>query len=343
MRSIARPIPAILIAVSIFSTYCATAPRQSALTVRFEDVAKNIEEIRAVLYRNAARFTTTIEESADKIKERTLDSQIQRNTLLWKMYGIPAVHQAAFHPDPVAGFLDMKTLLVQMCDFFATGEGKNAFGEWQNIALSDLEAYQRDFDDVMSSMTKSGDITTLQEYVHSWADEHTIEDFYFQRISFAVLLDSLAYNEKRGLFDATGIIADGVNDLSGRMNIYAEYLPRQARWQAEYLLLAEGAQLSNSLVDSLQFQLNAMLDSINMQRIATLEELQRERIALTDFVHTERIAFTQELNTLMDKLLDPVNELVGRIPGVGILVGIILIGIPLALGIIIGRITHRKG
>jgi hypothetical protein len=191
-------------------------------------------------------------------------------------------------------------------------------------------------------MTKSGDIAALQEYVRSWADEHPIEDFYFQRISFAVLLDSLAYDEKRGLFDATGIIADGMNDLSGRLDIYAEYLPRQARWQAEYLLLVESTQLANYVLDSLQFQLNAMLDSINIQRVATLEELQRERIVLTDFIRTERIAFVQELNKIMDKLLAPVNGLVDRLPGMGMLVGIILIGIPLVVGIIIGRITRRR-
>ena len=329
--------------VSIFVTYCATAPRKSALTVKSEDVAKNIEEIRAVLYRNAARFAAVIEESADKIKGQTSDEQIQRNALLWKMYGIPAIHQAAFHPDPVAGFLDTKTLLVQMHDFFATGAGKNTFGELQNIALEGLTKFDLELTEVMRGMTKSGDITVPQGYTRTWADQHRIEDLYFKRISFTVALDSLMYDKKHGLFDATGMIADGMNDLSSRMNIYIEYLPRQARWQAEYLLLAEGTTFMNKSMDSLQLQLNAMLDSINMQRIATLYELQRERIALTDFVQTERIVFVQELNTIMDRLLDPINNAVDRLPSVGILVGIILIGIPLMLGIIIGRFTRRKG
>ncbi len=343
MHSVSRPIAVLIVFVSTLVIVCATAPRQSALTVKFENVAKNIEEIRAVLHRNTARFAAAIEKSADKIKEKTGDEKIKRNTLLWKMYGIPAVHQAAFNPDPVAGFLDMKTLLVQMYDFFATGAGKHVFGEWQSIALNDLEEYHRELDDVMSNMTKSGDITVLQEYIRSWADGNPIEDLYFQRTSFTVLLDSLMYNEKRGLFDATGMIADGVNDLSGRLNIYTEYLPRQARWQAEYLLLVESTQLTNDLIDSLEFQLNAMLDSINMQRIATLHEMQRERIVLTDFIETERIAFVQDLNTLMDRLLDPVHNIVDRLRGAAILAGIMLILIPLTLGIVIGRITRRKG
>ena len=343
MNQVSRRIIVLTALGSIFATFCSTTPRQSALAARFKDVEKNIVEMRAVLHRNTVRFAAVIEESADSIKKETRDVQIQRNALLWTMYGIPAVHQAAFHPDPVAGLLDLKTLAIQMYNFFETGHGQHSFGEWQHIALDGLEKYHLALNEAIRAMTISGDITVAQEYVRSWADEYPVEDLYFQRTPFTVLLDSLMYDEKRGLFDATGLIADGMNDLSGRMNIYTEYIPRQARWQVEYLLLMESTKIINMVIDSVQFQLNSILDSINIQRIATLYELQKERIALTDFVRSERVAVFDELHVLRDKSITDIRGVVDNLRGIGIVLIIVLIGVPLTLGVIIGRMIRQKG
>ena len=343
MSQVSRRIIVLIALVSIFATYCSTAPRQSVLAAKFEDVEKSSEELRAVLHRTTLRFTGVIEECADEIKEQATDVTIQRNVLLWKMYGIPAVHQAAFHPDPVAGLLDINALTFQMSDFFETGYGKQAFGEWQHIARDGLKKHRLELNETMRHLTISGDITVTQQHIRAWADENPMEDFHFQRVSISTMLDTMLYDERRGLFDATALIADGMNDLSGRMKIYTEYLPRQARWQAEYLLLVESSKFMKTVMDSLQSQLNAMLDSINVQRVATLYELQRERIALTDFVQTERIAFVHELNTLTDRSMIDIKGVVDHLRGLGILLGIVLIGVPLALGIIIGRIMQRKG
>lgn len=343
MNQMTRHIRFLTSLTLLLGIFCATAPRQSVLTTKFENVKKSAEEIRAVLYRTVVRFDGVIEDAADSIKRNTNDMAIQRNALLWKMYGIPAIHQAAFHPDPVVGLLDIKALMIQMYNFFETGAGAQAFGKWQSIAIDGLEKYSLELDKTMRDLTVSGDITVTQEGIQVWADENPMEDFYFQRASTAAVFDTLLYDERRGLFDATGLIADGMSDLSGRMNILMEYMPRQARWQAEYLLLVESSKLMNTVIDSLQFQLNALLDSIDMQRIATLVHLQNERIILTDFLDAERIVLFQDANTLTNKMMADVKGIIDDLRGMAILLGIVLLGIPLTLGIIIGRMIGRKG
>ncbi len=123
-------------------------------------------------------------------------------------------------------------------------------------------------------------------------------------------------------------MAVGVADLSQQMAAYANYLPKQARWQTELLLegltaaekidqafsefirvsrdidritaLAETAPDTITaeraiILKALARDLDRALAALDKQRLATLGTLERERIAVMAVVKSERVAISADI------------------------------------------------
>jgi hypothetical protein len=135
------------------------------------------------------------------------------------------------------------------------------------------------------------------------------------------------HSENRDAFVAVGAVSDTLENLSERLNTYAVQLPKQARWQAELLVLdmagergMEGAlgdvhelgaaaRRANDLLGDLPEALGAAgsvrelvaaerraaLEGVNAQRLHTLEYATAERLAVLAALREERIAVVAAL------------------------------------------------
>ena len=65
------------------------------------------------------------------------DPSIREAAVRWKINSIPAMQAAVFQLDPLAALADAWGLCAQMERFFATGAGKDLFGDSQRIAVQD--------------------------------------------------------------------------------------------------------------------------------------------------------------------------------------------------------------
>jgi hypothetical protein len=125
-----------------------------------------------------------------------------------------------------------------------------------------------------------------------------------------------------------GGITDTVADLSERVTIYAEFLPKQARWQAELLIhetlqdvdFEQVVETTRSLADTLERitttvestpelisrERQATTDALeeitrlliassNRQRLDTIDELRVERVAVLAALQKERQAVVEAL------------------------------------------------
>jgi len=311
---------------------CQSAPRQTALDRVEKTTGKKLRttpaELRLRTHHAALPLSGIIEAYGDRILADTTDPTVRKNVLLWKINGIPAIQQAAFQPDPFLAFLDLWVLSVQMRLFFEEGAGKDALGRWHTVAVEGAHKVESIIKTLAREISTDGDITQAEEKILAWSGDNPIKSLHFIRPSLTILLAAELGGQALGTIKIVEAVAVGVADLSQQMAAYANYLPKQARWQTELLLegltaaekidqafsefirvsrdidritaLAETAPDTITaeraiILKALARDLDRALAALDKQRLATLGALERERIAVMADVKSERVAISADI------------------------------------------------
>ncbi len=340
----------LLIIVVVFVSFgCQPKPMRSSVSQQIEkQTGKKLRttptELRLKVHHAAIPLSGIIEGYADQIINDTPDPAIRANALLWKINGIPAVHRAAFQPDPFLSLLDLWVLSIQMRLFFEEGAGKTALGPWHTTAYDGSRRIESIVNTLAREASADGNISKGQALVADWCREHPIESLLFIRKSVTVVLASVVGRESLGTLEVVGELAVGMADLSVQMTAYAEYLPKQARWQTELLLenlaasdkaekaLSDFARLSRdvsrlttlaeklpdtatserkAILRALVRDLDHALTSFDAQRIATISALQNERAVLSTNITAERLALLKEIERQRQETLEKI-EAIGK-------------------------------
>jgi hypothetical protein len=236
------------------------------------------------------------------------------------MYAVPQVHIAAFHSDPLVALIDCAVLCGQLQEFVETGAGRGLFGEHQSIAIDAARQLNQDVWRLGESITASGDTAEPRQLIAEFVAENPIDDIVFLRQSVQPLLARMTKGRPQGAGAMIGGINETVLDLSDRLTIYAEHLPRQARWQAELVLrdtleelnVSEALSNADSLADSfkrmadvadstpelianerattlaiMEEMIGRSFEEVDEQRLATIEDLRLEREVLVHVVEQQ--------------------------------------------------------
>ena len=130
--------------------------------------------------------------------------------------------------------------------------GQGVFGEYQDIAVAACQRMRSVVEAPAASVAGTPEgLERTREGLRRWARDNPLQPTFSTRESAATLLADLLSGDSRGVFDALGDLSGTLHGLSLRLNTYyAEHLPRQARWQAEYLLdEVEGREQIAMLLD----------------------------------------------------------------------------------------------
>ena len=297
-----------------------------------EDAKMNSMELSMRMNEVGSRYSLEIENSADNIIAETKDARIKKNALLWKMYGIPALLKCISIQDPLASGVDTYVLIAQMRQFFETGNGKNLFGKHQQLALDAVKRMEEEFFEIASEFRDSALVT--KSNVDEWVRDHPIENIRFNRISTVTITAKELSRKKLVLTTSIGDMVTSINNLQDKLTLYADFIPKQARWQAEYMVyeyLSDSLKVDvfdnvNSLTSSIEriskfiedspelissVQLKLMQD-INTQRIATLELLKEERETILEAITSERINTLEEINRERLETLNSIDKLADK-------------------------------
>ena len=320
----------LFILINIFG--CGSVSRESVLMQNIEDAKMNSMELGIRINEAGSRYSLEIENSADKIIAATKDAGIKKNALLWKLYGIPALLKSVSIQDPLASGTDIYVLIAQMRQFFENGNGKDLFGKHQQIAVDAVKRMEKEFFNIASEFRDSA--VTTKSNIDEWVKNHHIEDIRFNRISTVTAAAKELSQKKSGLTSSVGDMVTSINNLQDKLTLYADFIPKQARWQAEYMmyeLIPDSLNKDvfgkiNSLTGSIEsiggFIENSpglissvrqkIMQDINIQRIATLELLQEERKTILEAVTSERIKTLNEINRQRVETLNGMNKLAGN-------------------------------
>ncbi len=324
---------------------CAKSP--PTLIDTLEQPQMGREELRARLYQYVRRFTSGTEVAVYEILEESNDLVMGRRALVWATAVVPALQSAAFQPDPASGLIDAWALAAQQRDFFETGLGSDAFEEWQHIPIATARAQLDEVESIARALTPS-DFDRIKGDVEAWVAEHPIDNLLFNRQSTAPLTAAALGPASSSALSAVGSMSDEVRDLSARLSVYNEIIPKTARWQAALLLTAQaggvsfiemlrdieehasGMQDIVAFMDTLQVLLDsipqlvtsereAVMSDITRERVAvmneikvllaaTLDAITQERMAVIDGIAQERIAAFQDLDAVAARITDLILE-----------------------------------
>lgn len=288
-----RPAQYSLILLAVGLAACSTAaPRQTGFQEMLgSDVSARELRIRTTNY--ALTFSQTVEIAADSIMALTADPSVTRNVLVWKIYAVAAIFRSAALPDPLMAWIDSRVLTYQMRDFFTTGTGRSLFGAQQPLAVEAARFIEGELE---RSIELSGQKMNpeLEDGIREFAAEHPLNNPYFFRPSPVELLAKHLGQEQVSGLQAVGSMTEMMEQLSLRLNLYTELLPRTGRWQAE-LMLAELADSSHSstYIDILN-RIEAM-ETLNAFLLSAPDLVEEQRDILLEAVGQQRLAFEAAL------------------------------------------------
>ena len=140
-----------------------------------------------------------------------------------------------------------------------------------------------------------------------------------------------------GVLASVSRLSVGLPEIAYRLSVYNEYLPRQARWQAELLVndvsSKEGIKATMEELSGLLEVLNriiplvekipdliarervaflkalreerlATFESIDEQRVSTLDRFTQERVSTIEALREERIAALQDIDNMANQIVD---------------------------------------
>jgi len=330
-----------LLLVTVAAAACQSLPGSTGF-ISTAPVDASASEIRTRVVQLGRLFSAEIERAADSIRAISNEPSIRRHALLWKMYAIPAAHEAVLLPDPALSLLDVWAFALQMEEYFDRGAGQDVFGPHQSIAL---DAVRRLDSATLAQALLVSDSTASEgnarNTLNAFVEEYPILGPQFTRASLAV---ESAYavlgSDAATAVAAVGDIDQAVGEITNRLAFHNEYLMKQASWAALALLedlardtlvtgtlasatealeiasalaeelpsLVEGERIA--VIEALDRELSELLESINEQRAATLAVFSDELRFLVDALVRERVLVGEGISTEIIATIDAITPLV---------------------------------
>ena len=334
-KKISLPILTLLIGYS-----CQTTDVHTELESKLDNVRFNSEELRLRINTFALKFSGIVETAADEIISNTDDFSVKQNALLWKLNSIPAMNEAVFIVEPFAAAIDTWAYCLQMVDFFEKGNGMNLFAQSQSIAINTSKILEAEIRKLVYEGLLDIERNFADKYAYPWVKENPIHDLSFTRESTLNMTAKLISDRKRNLATSVGEIETTLHDLSMKLNIYYDQLPKLAAWRLEYLAnkaiysekinslennlgsitrsferISELAENSQLLLDSSIQSAFRRMDSlreklysdIQYERQLVFSELSNERKIILEEINEQRLETIKELKLISQELVGTVS------------------------------------
>ncbi|NKB89556.1 MAG: hypothetical protein GKS06_15175 [Acidobacteria bacterium] len=227
-----------------------SAPDRTGLMTEASNVTADARQVTMRIDEFTGLWLGAVEWRADMIRSASDDPEVRRNALLWKINASSAMLRATGHNDPLIALMDAWTLVYQFKDYFESGQGADNFGDQIHIARELSVAAIQEIETVAVRISNTEGVANGRRIAADFAAREPIVNEYYLRRSVANDLVESLPTETRTAFASLGTITQTVESLSSRLTLYLAFLPKQARWQAEFML--EDPNTSGMLAGALE-------------------------------------------------------------------------------------------
>ena len=124
---------------------------------------------------------------------------------------------------------------------FAYPQGTELMGHGQSAATAECYALDERLQHI--SRTLSSDLRMGEDFVEKFATDYPLRGLYFDREPIASRYIEEVQTPSQDLLEVAANLDSNLGDLRKLTILYAEHLPKQARWEAE-LFMIEATQLA---------------------------------------------------------------------------------------------------
>jgi hypothetical protein len=208
------------------------------------------QDLRGWLAEYAVRFIAVVTSAADEIASRTDERTMRRNTLLWKLRMTQAVERAAFAEDPQEAYVSALAIAVAMHRYLEDGEGREIFGEHQEIARQAAARLVEDAEAIGARYLTERQLRRLLAEVEELAEARPIRGVFVpetipytlgvtaddrERFGWITRIPMAPVRALEGIDEGALAIRE-FNQTAAHFVAILELLPQQVRWQSELLL-----------------------------------------------------------------------------------------------------------
>jgi hypothetical protein len=338
-------------------------------------------ELRARINQLGDRMAGRLGVTADRIAAETKDPKIRRRAIAFKADAIPALYTAAFRADPLIAAVDVWALAFQIDQALEDGAFRDAFGPQQAIARAGAQALVGDADaEIRTIAVRPEAYSRARARFENWARENPVEYAFSARASAATQMTKLR-DEERDAFTAVGAASDTLENLSERLNIYLNLVPREVRWQAEMLvsdleaqyeikdtlgdvravtrraddllrqfpdLLSESGPIRDMVaaerrvvLDSVDYERRQTLEYMTGERLTILTAMREERVAALDAISRERVATLQEAEAMRKRAWEEAMRDTRRLVNETVLHVAVVTLVLMTAAAMLGVVTYR--
>jgi len=196
-----------------------------------KNVKSSVPELSSRNQSLLAVYSAEIEVAADKIIMDSHSPATRRQALIWKAEAIPVIQMCLLNTDPVAAVLDSWAFIFQMSEYIERPVVKQTLGESYPVIADTLKNMEAEMERRVLWAAPKANIADLRRIVGTWARAHPIQDSLAGRQSAEPDMIRRASQSELGTTGSIKTLAEGVGDLTARLDTYNLYLPKQARWQ----------------------------------------------------------------------------------------------------------------
>jgi len=270
-----------------------TSPNTGAMQ-QAPNVNVSADLLQLRVYEAGRDASVSIIAAADSIALVSSDPAVRRRALQWKISAVPLVQEASLRNDPLVAGVDLAAFGVQQQEYFATGEGKDAFGSQQPIAVNASRTMASDIAASLRRSLTGGALSPgFADTLRYWASRHPIHGPYLRRESvLGASWDALGVSST-SLVDVVGTMDRTLRGITLRLGTINESLAEQMRWNAQ--LMSDEA-LSSPRGDSLFTTGTGALRSAGLLADSATSLIARERIALLAGIDRQRVLALADVN-----------------------------------------------
>lgn len=315
-----RAFRAIFVAVVALTTGCLdAAPSRSRLLQVGGTGGMSQEELQGALADFDDLFTANVKQAAIAIDEQSQAPAIRKNTLLWQVRMIPACHTAVEETDPLKSYADMWTLCVRMRRFFQDGEGKQLFGDQQEIAIKTAVQLENEIERIGKKFMPADTFNPINDSVDAFATAHPIRTGFANAVvrttavkeggpdplSELLAVPLAPFRAMEGV-DRGAQAIHGFTVVADHFTDVVEQLPEATRWEVMLFLydLEDNATVKRFLAAAEQFSTSAasmaktadtLPERLRQQSTEFVKEIDARQAALQETLNrTEKAAATVE-------------------------------------------------
>jgi hypothetical protein len=246
-------------------------------------------------------FSGIIEDAVWELWDTDPDPRWRQNLLVWQINVVNAVQRATLQAAPLAAFFDTWALVEQLRAFAEDRRGSNNTSEQVQIVLDAVERMDAMIMRIAIEAGGEEGAASAGRLIREWALDHPIDKFA-TRTSTESELAQWTARGNMGTMATVKSLGASLDDVMERLDLFAEYIPKQASWHAQAIALE---YLGNRETEGAFADLSKTATAFD--RIATSLEGYPE--VASDERRAVMATVQQERAIVLEELLDKLSEL----------------------------------